>query len=292
MKQIKIGTCLPGDRAVEMIPPMVKAGFETFSINFHMEYNGVELKRLAADIDALRREMPVDISTIGLYCNPIEYSEHRRNLEYAIDCAELFGARIVSSFAGAYEGKPVTESISEFGKVFRELAERAREKGVTLGLENCPMDGNWNRCTCNIAFHPLAWEMMFAEVPADNIGLEWEPTHQMVQLIDPIAQLREWAHRIVHVHGKDATLDQAAVKRYGILGAKPFVWHRTPGFGDNNWRDIISILRMAGYESDICIEGYHDPIYGGEWEMTSQLHALQYLKWCRGGEFVANPWKG
>ena len=58
------------------------------------------------------------------------------------------------------------------------------------------------------------------------------------------------------------------------------------GFGDTNWRDIISILRSNGYEDDICIEGYHDPVYRGELEMTGQLHALNYLKWCRGGEFT------
>jgi hypothetical protein len=48
---------------------------------------------------------------------------------------------------------------------------------------------------------------------------------------------------------------------------------------------------MGGYEGDICIEGYHDPIYHDDWEMTAQLHALNYLKWCRGGEFVQNPWE-
>ncbi len=39
---------------------------------------------------------------------------------------------------------------------------------------------------------------------------------------------------------------------------------------------------------DICIEGYHDPVYYGELEMTGQLHALNYLKWCRGGDFTPN----
>lgn len=68
------------------------------------------------------------------------------------------------------------------------------------------------------------------------------------------------------------------------------VWYRMPGFGDTNWRDIISILRSNGYEDDICIEGYHDPVYSGELEMTGQLHALNYLKWCRGGEFTPTPW--
>ena len=35
---------------------------------------------------------------------------------------------------------------------------------------------------------------------------------------------------------------------------------------------------------------YHDPVYSGELEMTGQLHALNYLKWCRGGDFTPTPW--
>lgn len=94
----------------------------------------------------------------------------------------------------------------------------------------------------------------------------------------------------MHVHGKDATIDMDMVKRHGILSGADYTYHRTPGFGDSDWRDIISILHMGGYEGDICIEGFHDHIYRGDWEMTAQLHALQYLKWCRGGDFVPNPW--
>ena len=149
----------------------------------------------------------------------------------------------------------------------------------------------WEKATCNIGFHPRAWEAMFEEVKQDNFGLEWEPTHQMVQLIDPVSQLRKWCHKIVHVHGKDATIDWNAVRHGGISGAETFVWHRMPGFGNTNWSDIISILRANGYEDDICIEGYHDPVYSGEWEMTGQLHALRYLKWCRGGDYEPVPWE-
>ncbi len=40
----------------------------------------------------------------------------------------------MSTFAGAWEGKPVESAYEEFGKVFRELADLAEEKGVKLGL--------------------------------------------------------------------------------------------------------------------------------------------------------------
>ncbi|WP_246131991.1 hypothetical protein [Paenibacillus hemerocallicola] len=61
------------------------------------------------------------------------------------------------------------------------------------------------------------------------------------------------------------------------------------GFGDSNWTDIISILRQGGYEGSIDIEGSHDPVYKNELEMTGQVHALHYLKRCRGGDFVPDP---
>jgi sugar phosphate isomerase/epimerase len=113
-----------------------------------------------------------------------------------------------------------------------------------------------------------------------------------VSLVDPIAQLREWigSGKIFHVHGKDATVAWDVIKRYGIRAGKPYVWHRTPGFGDTNWTDVISILRMNGYRGTIDIEGWHDPAYKDELETTAQVHALNYLKHCRGGATAApNP---
>lgn len=290
MKQIKIGTCIPGTQVEEWLPHLKDKGFETFSINFHMSLDGTDLDSLACRTAEILKGSDAVISTIGLYCNPIQYPEHRKALEYVIQSAEKFGATHVSTFAGAFEGKPVEDSFTEFGKVFRDLADMAEEKGLKLGIENCLMHGSWERATCNIGFCSRSWEVMFEEVKNENFGLEWEPTHQMVQLIDPVVQLKKWCRKIVHIHGKDATIDWDAVRTGGISGAVPFVWHRMPGFGDTNWTDIISILRKNGYEDDICIEGYHDPVYCGELEMTGQLHALQYLKWCRGGDFIETPW--
>ena len=292
MKQIQIGTCVPGNDAPQWLPYIVREGFECVALNFHMSLGGVDLAKLADEVMPLLREHNVRVSTLGYYCNPIENEEQRRTLEYCIDSAHLFGASTVGTFAGALDGQPVEAAIQPFGKVFRELAKRAADNGLNIALENCPMGGNWRRATCNIAFNPKAWEMMFNEVPDKNLGLEWEPGHQSIQLIDPVAQLRDWAPtgRILHMHGKDCSVDLDLVAKYGVMGAVDFAPQRTPGFGDTDWRKIFSILHRAGYEGDICIEGYHDPVYSGEWEMTAQRHALQYLKWCRGGDFVPNPW--
>lgn len=290
MEQIKIGTCVPGEKALDWLPHMVKAGFECVAINFHMSLQGIDLEEHAKKILEILEGTGVYVSTLGFYCNAIQYEDHKDTLAHVIEMAPKFGAKTVGTFAGAYEGKSVEEAMPKFGEVFRELAKRAEDTGVKIGIENCPMGGNWQNNTCNIGFNPKAWEMMFNEVPSDALGLEWEPGHQIIQLIDPIAQLRKWAPKIYHMHGKDASVDMDAVRNLGVLGAHDFAPERTPGFGDTNWRDVFSILHLNGYEGDICVEGYHDPVYNGDWEMTSQLHALKYLKWCRGGDFVPNPW--
>jgi sugar phosphate isomerase/epimerase len=292
VRQIPIGTCVPGFVADAWAPHMIKAGFETLSINFHMELGGVDLETQGPKLKAMLDGTGCEITTLGYYCNPIQYDEHRRTLERVIDAAALYGAKVVSTFAGGYEGKSVDESIKAFGAVFGDLAKRCEDKGLKLAIENCPMGGTWDRLTCNLGFNPRAWTMMFNEVPSPALGLEWEPAHQMIQLIDPIAQLRKWTHKVHHVHGKDATVDVAAIRENGVLcDTDWYAPERTPGFGDCNWRDIIYILYTGGYDGDICVEGYHDPIYRNTLEMTAQLHALNYLKWCRGGDFTPNPWE-
>ena len=176
-----------------------------------------------------------------------------------------------------------------YKKVFEPLAKRAKDKGVRIAFENCDMGGRWESGDWNIAQIPLAWDMMFDALPYDNIGLEWEPCHQMVKLIDPMPQLRKYVSRIFHVHGKDATVHWDVVREFGVYGANQFAFHRTPGFGDSNWTNIISDLRIGGFKGSIDIEGWHDPIYKKDLEMTGQVHALNHLKTCRGGSFVPNP---
>jgi sugar phosphate isomerase/epimerase len=95
--------------------------------------------------------------------------------------------------------------------------------------------------------------------------------------------------KIFHVHGKDATIHWDLLRQHGRVGPVRYWYHRHPGFGDSNWTDIISQLRLHGYKGCIDIEGWHDHVYKDELEMTGQVHALHYLKQCRGGNFVPNP---
>ena len=293
MDKLRIGTLVDGKDAVRVIPQLIPYGFESFSITFWQTTGGADLEDMAKKVRDVLAEHDVIISCLSLFGNPLmgegKNADALASWERLVDNAHLFGTDLVTGFTGRIVDRPIDESIPRFKEVFGELARRAADKGVRLAFENCNMGGDWQKGDWNIAHHPTAWEMMFDALPLDNLGLEWEPCHQMVQLIDPIPQLRKWANKIFHVHGKDATIAWDIIRECGIGGPKPFVWHRTPGFGDSNWTDIISILRYSKYQGTIDIEGYHDPVYRGELEMTGQVRGLQYLKQCRGGEFVANP---
>lgn len=292
---IRIGTLVNGNAdPASYIKKILPHGFESFSITFWQKLGGLNLKALASEVKAVVGDHDVKIDCLGMFGNPLESrpidKETVEGWKACIDNAHHFGATVVAGFAGRLIDKPVPESLKRFKQVFAPLAKRAADKGVRIAFENCDMGGDWQRGDWNIAHAPTAWEMMFHEVPDDNLGLEWEPCHQMVSLVDPIPQLRKWAPKIFHVHGKDATVDWDVLREQGIRSGKPYVHHRTPGFGDSNWSDIITILRMNNYKGCIDIEGWHDPIYRGDLEMTGQVRGLNHLKACRGGlEFVPNP---
>ena len=293
MKQIRIGTLITGGQAERLLPQLLPHGFESFGLTFWQTTGDTDIPELGRKVTDLLAEHDVVISCLNIFGNPLtgegKNADTLASWERLIDNAHLFGVDLVAGFTGRLTDKSIPESIPRFKEVFGELVKRAADKGVRLAFENCSMGGSWKTGDWNIAHNPTAWEMMFDAVPADNLGLEWEPCHQMVELIDPIPQLRKWVGKIMHVHGKDATVAWDVVREYGISGPKPFAWHRTPGFGDSNWTDIITVLRQNGYEGTIDMEGYHDPVYRGEWELTGQLHGLQYLKQCRGGTFVPSP---
>jgi sugar phosphate isomerase/epimerase len=290
---IRIGTMVGGGDAPRVIPQIADHGFESFNLSFWQTTGNIDLAELAKRVREAIGDRDIVISALSIFGNPLtgtgDNADTLASWERLIDHAHLFGTDIVSGFTGRIPGRPIDESIPRFAEVFGELARRAQDRGVRLAFENCDMGGTWQTGDWNIAHNPTAWEMMFDALPFDNLGLEWEPCHQMVSLIDPIPQLRKWVHKVFHVHGKDATIAWDIVREYGIHGPKPYVWHRTPGFGDTNWTDVITILRQGGYTGTIDIEGWHDPVYRGELEMTGQVHALHYLKRCRGGDFVPNP---
>jgi sugar phosphate isomerase/epimerase len=291
--KIRIGTMAgKGKDTAEYIKKILPHGFESFQINFWKSLEGCDLERVANETLEVLEGSDAIVSSVAIFGNPLKEDEDGEVSRDAwvklVDAAHLFKCDLVCGFTGRVVDCPAPESLPRYKEVFEPIAKQAADKGVRLAFENCDMGGDWQRGDWNIAHWPEMWEQMFNAFPSDNVGLEWEPCHQMVHLIDPMPQLRKWVKKFFHIHGKDATVLWDVVREHGITGVKPFAFHRTPGFGDSNWTDIISELRRGGFEGSIDIEGNHDPVYRGDLEMTGQVHALKYLKGCR-TDFVENP---
>lgn len=292
---IRLGTLAgKGANTARYIKAILPHGFESFQLNFHNGFPaGFDLKPVAREVRAVLAEAgdSAVVSSIGIFGNPIEEKRVADDLRKAIDAARLFGpaCNVIAAFTGCITGKPVPEGIKPFAKTWAPLVKRAADKGLRIAFENCPMGGTWKNPSWNMATNPTAWTLLFDALPADNLGLCWEPAHQLCQLIDPLPQLRQWVGKVFHVHGKDGTVAWDVIRQHGIHSGRPYAWHRTPGFGDTNWTDVITILRQHQWQGSIDIEGWHDPVYRGDLEMTGQVHGLNYLKQCRGGAFVPNP---
>jgi len=292
-QDIRIGTLAgKGAQTPDYIAQILPHGFESFQLNFWQTLGEVDLSQLAREVATVLEGHDAIISSLGIFGNPLEEDENaaqtREAWEQCIDHAREFGTDLVCGFAGRLRDRPVPKSMERYRQVFGPLAKHAADQGVRIAFENCPMDGTWDRGDWNIAFNPAAWDLMFNELDADNIGLEWEPCHQMTQLIEPLPQLKKYLPKIFHVHGKDATIHPDVLREFGVFGPVPVVEHRHPGFGDSNWTDIISELRRGNYTGTIDIEGWHDPVYKDDLEMTGQVRALRYLKDCR-ATYIANP---
>ncbi len=293
---IRIGTMVRGDRDCGgFIRSIHHLGFESCQLYFWENLGGTDLKGLAEDLLPSLAELPDGeppvISALAVFANPMAGGEKGsaalESWKRAIRTVRLFGTDLVCGFTGRIPGSSIEESLPLFGTMFGELAALAADEGVRIAFENCPMNGTWHSGDWNIAHNPAAWELMFNEVPRDNIGLEWEPAHQIMQLIDPLPQLRKWAGKVFHVHGKDASIYRDRLSEYGIIGRDFFAEQRIPGFGDTDWRQVCTELGRAGYTGTIDIEGHHDPVFRKELEITGQVRALEYLKACRGGAFAA-----
>ncbi len=96
-----------------------------------------------------------------------------------------------------------------------------------------------------------------------EIGANFDPSHLIWQGIEPVAAIRALKGAIFHFHAKDTKVDKYNTAVNGVLDVKPYSdeinrsWvFRSVGYGNDEtyWKDIISNLRMIGYDYAISIE--------------------------------------
>lgn len=282
---IKIGTLIPGKSAETMIPALNAVGFESYQLRFDPDVAALDFEEYAQRILAVLDGRAVNYA---IYGNTLTDADVRHGVETLIRNAPRLHCGAIGLFAGGNPAKTIPDTIAEWKAVFDPLCELAQAHGVKLALEGCGR--GWKGGSDNLAYCPEAWDLLFDAVKSPALGLEWEPCHALEVLADPIPQLRRYAPKVTHLHGKDGTVAWDVIRDYGINGIHPYMWNRTPGFGDTNWADVFTILLQAGFSGSCDIEGYHDPVHYEDMEWTSQVRALRYLKDCRGGrEYWAGP---
>ncbi len=240
----------------------------------------------AKRVNDLMGEAGVAISGLGYYPNPLtpdrdEAAVAVDHLHRVIDAAQLLGVGVVNTFIGRDWTRSVDDNWPRFLEVFRELVGYAGERGIKLCIENCPMlftKDEWPGGK-NLATSPKIWRRMFADIPDENFGLNYDPSHMIWQRMDYLKPLREFKDRIFHVHAKDVRLDQHRLDDVGIL-AHPLEYHtpKLPGLGEVDWGKFFSVLTDTGYRGPVCIEvedrAYEDSL---ESRKASLVQSGRYL---------------
>jgi len=96
---------------------------------------------------------------------------------------------------------------------------------------------------------------MFRDIPSKHFGLNYDPSHFVLQRMDPLSPLAEFKNKLFHLHAKDMLVHPEKLNEVGIF-AVPKEWHtpRIPGFGDINWAHFMAKLHEIGYDGPVCIE--------------------------------------
>jgi len=227
----------------------------------HVDVTGFR-KSDAARVKDILAAAGVKISGLGYYPNPLtpdrkEARVYIDHIKRVIRAAELLGVKTVNTFIGRDWTKTVDGNWPRFKQVWKPLVKFAGDHGVRIGIENCPMlfsNDEWPGGK-NLAHSPAVWRRMFAEIPAKNFGLNYDPSHLVWQEIDYIAPLWEFGKRIFHVHAKDVRVDEDLMADVGIL-ALPTEYHtpKLPGLGEVDWGRFISVLGDIGYRGPVCVE--------------------------------------
>lgn len=227
----------------------------------HIDVDALDEKR-ASEIREYFKRNVVEISGLGYYPNPLDPDPEKRafyasHIKKVIDAAALLGVNRMNTFIGRDKTKNVEENFEMFRQVWPDIIRHAEERGVKVGIENCPMIFTYDEWPggCNLATTPVIWRRMFSEIKSDFFGLNFDPSHMLWQQMDYIKPLYEFKDKIFHIHLKDARLHRDRLDEVGIM-ATPLQFHtpKLPGLGDIDWAKFISTLYETGYDGPACVE--------------------------------------
>ncbi|MEG1827812.1 MAG: sugar phosphate isomerase/epimerase [Cellulosilyticaceae bacterium] len=157
---------------------------------------------------------------------------------------------------------------------WKELVTFAKAHGVNkIALELHPGFAVYNT-------HSL---LKLREAVGPEIGANLDPSHLIWQGMDTVAVIRQLKDAIFHFHAKDTKIDKHNTAINGVLDTQHYgdiinrSWvFRSVGYGNDyaTWKEIISNLRLVGYDYAISIE--HEDSLMSQNEGLSK--AVEFLK--------------
>lgn len=233
----------------------------------------------AEDIISYAQDKKIQISSLAYYPNTMDGDIEKRNfaiehLKNVIKASSKLGINMVTTFVGRDQTKNVEENLKLVKEIWTPIIKLAEELKVKVAIENCPMlfgvdqwPGGQNLMTT-----PDIWEKVFEILPSDFLGINYDPSHFVWQMIDYIKPIYQFKDKIFHVHYKDIKVYKDKLNKVGIM-AYPleFMSPKLPGLGDIEWGRYVSALTDIGYDGATCIEVEDKAFEGTEEKVIDSL---------------------
>ena len=232
-----------------------------------------------AELQSTLEEYDMRVSALATHNNPLHPDEERAEradteLREAIELAGQLDVNTVTTFSGLPAGSEAGDVPNwitapwppEHGDALEyqwdvatdywsDVAEHAADHDVEVGLEMHP----------NMLVYEPHGMLRLREATNEYIGANFDPSHlywQGISITDAIRLLGE-EDAIHHFHAKDTKVYEEQAREKGVLDTAPYTdepnrsWlFRSVGYGhgEDHWRDIVSTLRMVGYDGALSIE--------------------------------------
>ena len=143
------------------------------------------------------------------------------HLKHVITAAEAMGVPYVNTFMGADAAKNQDDNWDEALRVWPDIVGFAEDHGRKITIENCPMLFSYDEWPGghNLATTPRIWRRIL-ETWGGTIGLNFDPSHLILQMIDIPRFIREFGPHILHVQAKDLMIDREGLYERGVFSAR------------------------------------------------------------------------
>jgi sugar phosphate isomerase/epimerase len=225
--------------------------------------------------------------------DPAIAAKAKEDFRKSVLLAEMLGVPVVNQLSGCPAGAPGDRAPSwvtcpwpshylkildyQWNQVaipyWSEAAAFAEQHGVKIGVEMHP----------GMLIYNVETLLRLRAAAGPALGCNFDPSHLFWNGVDAPAAIRKLGSAIVHVHGKDCMIDMANVAVNGCNDHKPYdqvlnrSWtFRSIGYGHDTktWKDIITALRLIGYDYVISIE-HEDVLMSNDEGLAKGVALLQ-----------------